>query len=66
MELFFVNQRGEERSFGIFEDKEACFLFIDKFLEEKKYKSYYKRTWSERGMTMVDVGSWSEFFKIKE
>lgn len=32
--------------------------------ENKKFKSYYTRTWTEDGNTIIDVGSWSEFFIV--
>lgn len=39
---------------------------INDFLEDKNFKSYYKRMWQEDGYKKVDVGSYTEFFRIYE
>ena len=33
-----------------------------KYPNRKPFKSYYTRSWVENGRTILDVGSWSEFF----
>ena len=43
------------------------FKIINDFLNEHNYKSYYKRAWKICDKTtVVDVGSWTERFYIKE
>lgn len=39
---------------------------IYKFLKEKHYSSPYWRHWCDGRGHWYDVGSWSEFFNIKE
>lgn len=40
---------------------------IKNFLDERNYKSYYTRMWTdENGARWFDVGSWSEFFVMYE
>lgn len=39
---------------------------INDFLEDKNFKSYYKRMWQEDDYKKVDVGSHTEFFRIYE
>ena len=39
---------------------------IYKFLKEKHYSSPYWRHWCDDRGHWYDVGSWSEFFNIKE
>lgn len=44
-------------------DLSAAYARISEFLEERNYKSYYTRMWTEEsGITYFDVGSHSEFF----
>lgn len=43
------------------------FKIINDFLDDHNYKSYYQRTWNKDDKTtVVDVGSWTEFFYIQE
>ena len=43
------------------------FKIINDFLNEHNYKSYYKKAWKICDKTtVVDVGSWTERFCIKE
>lgn len=65
MKLLFQSSDGNERliaevgSFAEANDE------MDKFMEERNFKSYYKRVWDESGRLKVDVGSWSEFFFVE-
>ena len=70
MILWFENHLGIKRQIYDCETwKDVC-RAINKFIEQKnegkpedkKFKSYYMRTWEEDGMTKIDVGSWNEFF----
>ena len=68
--LIFQNHLGIERWIADCDTWRDVCNYINKFIEEanegrpeeKKFKSYYKRTWEEGGRTVIDVGSWSEFF----
>ena len=65
MRLYFQDSKGELRLIGEFEIESDCFKEIDKFLDERNYKSYYKRMWvGENDIKYIDVGSWSEKFEI--
>jgi hypothetical protein len=65
--VYFENSRGIEREIAAVGSREAAFVAIDKFLNEHKYKSYYKNI-SEYpdGSLSVDVGSWTERFIVRE
>lgn len=68
--LWFQNRLGVEKIIAdcdTWEDVSKCInLFIDQRNEgrpkDKQFKSYYMRIWEENGRTVIDVGSWSEFF----
>lgn len=64
--VIFQNSRNQEREIGTAVDMDSAYRVIDKFLDEHKFKSYYKRAWEENGRIKVDVGSWSEFFYIEK
>ena len=64
--IIFQNSRKQEREIDIAVDMDSAYKVIDKFLEEHKFKSYYKRAWEENGRIKVDVGSWSEFVYIEK
>lgn len=64
--VFFFNTSGMRREIGKGRTAKKARKIISKFLNEKKFKSYYWRTWEEDGCIRIDVGSWSEFFDIKE
>ena len=65
MELYFQNSRDLERLIAECETVQEVHEEIDKFLDERNFKCYYTRTWGREDCVMVDVGSHSEFFKIK-
>ena len=68
--LIFQNSQGIERWIADCDTWPEVSDAINKFIdqcnesrpENKRFKSYYKRTWEEDGRTKIDVGSWSEFF----
>lgn len=52
---------------GAAKSREEAFLLIESFLTEHNYKASYYRSWTEEnGETVIDVGSWSEFFIIAD
>jgi len=63
--VFFLNSAGVKREIGRGRTIKEAKKRIARFLDEKKYKSYYWRFWEEDGYIWVDVGSWSEFFLMK-
>ena len=66
MKLFFENSKGEQRQIAegtLTECRKAMFAF----LEEHNFKSYYQREITlTNGDIMIDVGSHTEFFYLKE
>lgn len=64
--VFFFNNYGMRREIGKGRTVKKARKTISRFLDKKNFKSYYWRTWEENGCLRVDVGSWSEFFDIKE
>lgn len=62
--IFFKRSNGEYVDLGFFE-KEKCLSVINKFLEERNFKSYYVRIIKkEEGIEWLDVGSHTEFFYL--
>ena len=66
MKLYFENRFGIEREIAEVADIDAAMEEIKKFLDSCNYKSYYTRYWTRDGVTTFDVGSHSEFFKLRE
>lgn len=68
--LYFENSNGGRRVIANCHTEEevikAIYAFIDTCNKnkpkDKKFKSYYTRTWIEDGQTWYDMGSWSEYF----
>jgi hypothetical protein len=65
MTLLFENRFGQERPIAEVNTKQEASKEIQKFLDGYNYKSYYTRYWVESGCITYDVGSHSEFFKIR-
>ena len=63
--VLFENSLGNRRLVGEALNEKDAFKIIDDFLQNHNYKSYYKRTWKTDNYTVVDVGSWSEYFYIE-
>ena len=66
MKLYFEDRFGREREIAEVADQAAAMQEINKFLDAHNYKSYYTRYWTRNGVTTFDVGSHTEFFKLKE
>jgi hypothetical protein len=77
MTLWFENSRGYIRQIAHCDTWADVYRSIDDFIDQAnaakspgttRFKSYYKRIWEdeEKGMTKIDVGSWSEFFYISK
>lgn len=66
MKLFFEDRFGREREIAEVANIEEAFVEIKVFLDKYNYKSYYTRHWTENGVTTFDVGSHSEFFRLRE
>lgn len=63
--ITFENSLGEERQIGEVEKENEILLIINDFLTKHSFKSYYTRIWSpEKGHTIWDVGSHTEFFHV--
>lgn len=68
--LFFENSNGVRREIADNVSREECMKEIQKFIQDhnrgrpkdKKFHSYYTRTWEENGETVFDVGSHTEYF----
>ena len=65
MKLYFENSRGEERLIAECETVQEVHKEINKFLDEHNFKCYYTRSWGDDEGIALDVGSHSEFFRIK-
>lgn len=67
IEVIFEDRFGDERVLAVAHNDEEANEIISAFLEAKNYKSFYWRYWkNQNGDTMVDVGSHSEFFILRE
>lgn len=65
--VLFQNSEGEKRIIGIAKTEKAAFKVINDFLNDHNYKPYYRRIWEKDDKTtVVDVGSYTEFFYIQE
>lgn len=65
MKLIFQNSEGKERVIAEVDSFEDACDEMDKFMEERNFKSYYKRIWEKNGRLIVDAGSWSEYFIVE-
>lgn len=65
--LEFQNNYGDLRVVGKYDTVKECHEAINKFCEERHFKSYYTRAWKvSETTTKLDVGSHTEFFYITE
>lgn len=63
-DIYFVTAT-EERKIGSCNDTAGGYKIIKDFLDSRNYKSYYQRYHiTEDNCLWVDVGSYSEFFKV--
>lgn len=67
LDVVFKNSKGQKRIIGTAETNDEAFKVINDFLDDHNYKSYYTRTWKKDDKTtVIDVGSYTEFFYIQE
>ena len=65
MNLYFRDSHGNKRLLATnINSKEGIFEYIQTFLDEHNFKSYYTRIWYANGYTWYDVGSHTEFFLV--
>lgn len=73
-ELFFEDHYGNMRKIADCRTSAEVSFAIDKFIKEanarkpknaKPFVRHYTRYWEEDGMRIYDVGSHSEFFKVR-
>ena len=60
--IYFENSRGIRIKIGKAETMYDVYEIVDRFLEDHKYVSYYKRLNSLGSEYQLDVGSHNEFF----
>lgn len=66
-ELYFQDSIGRKKFIGLVDSLEDVSKEIANFLRKRNYKSYYSRYWIEEdGDILIDVGSHSEFFIVKD
>jgi len=66
MKVYFLDSYDNKREIAEVQTTKEVWSVINKFLEERNYKSYYTRMWYKDNMTWIDVGSHSEFFLVDE
>jgi hypothetical protein len=65
MKLYFENSTGYKRLIAEPKTREDAWKYIHVFCEERNFKIYYVRTWSNNdGAEVYDVGSHTEFFYL--
>lgn len=65
--VYFINpSKRTSREIGKGRTLHQTYKIISRFLDNHNYKSPYQRMWEDGDGIWVDVGSWSEFFCIKE
>lgn len=63
--VYFKNSYGDKRKIGEAISIKFIYKIIDNFLKDHNYKSFYKRMWDEGNSTVIDVGSYTEFFYVE-
>ena len=67
MNLYFKNSNGGEGLIAQNVDMDNYNFYVQKYLVDKKYKSYYQRSWfDEDGSIWIDFGSHTEFFVLRD
>ena len=67
LNVIYKNCKGQKRIIGTAETNDEAFKVINDFLADHNYKPYYRRIWEKDDKTtVVDVGSYTEFFYIQE
>ena len=65
--VYFTNpSRKTSREIGKGRTLHQTHKIISRFLDNHNYNSPYQRMWEDENGIWIDVGSWSEFFCIKE
>lgn len=65
MNLYFRDSHGNKRLLASnINNKEGVFEYIQTFLDEHNFKSYYTRMWYADDYTWYDVGSHTEYFMV--
>ena len=65
--VYFINSsKRTSREIGKGRTLHQTHKIISRFLDNYNYKSPYQRMWEDENGIWIDVGSWSEFFCIKE
>mgnify|MGYP003611566673 CR=1 FL=1 len=64
MILKFQNSHGIEREIGRPNNEDEVMKIIKKFLDDRKFKSYYTVVTKEDDKITYDVGSHTEFFVL--
>lgn len=70
MKVYFKNSIGKEKLIGKASCKrgkarEKSNKIINEFLESKNYNAPYWRIMQHENNVHIDVGSWSEFFRVE-
>ncbi len=65
IKLYFKDKQGEERFIAECATVQDCHKQISEFMDKHSYKNYYFRSFGHNDDITIDVGSYSEFFKIK-
>lgn len=60
----FENSYGETREIGHANTSIEVLEVINKFLEDRNFKSYYIRMWDRDDKTVMDFGSHTEFLYV--
>lgn len=66
MRVYFEPSGRPRRLLAEVSNRAEATKIISQFLEDHKYKSGYWRFWSEGEETIIDVGSWTEFFILTD
>ena len=64
--VYFINSSSKIREIGKGRTLKQAHKAINRFLNNHNYYSPYQRIWEDKNGIWIDVGSWSEFFNIKE
>ena len=66
MKVLFENSKGQTREIAKVKTTEQAYEEINKFCSERNYEIRLMREWKKDNVTIVDVGSYTEFFHIVE
>lgn len=66
MKLWFKQNNGNKRLIGEFKTEREAIKEIHRFCNERGFRIYYTRIWTENGEKWFDVGSHTEAFVITD